>query len=377
MAHIAYPSTPNFKNFKTDYVHALNRYLQDDLAPSDSDVSDPIPEKRPPTKATFFGSVKLHGTNATIVFHNGNKAHPQIQSRSWVIESTKKDNLGTFALLSAAPLASLVDQILAVRGQGSHFRELYICGEIAGKGVQKGVALVALERFFAIFNIRIDGHWVDMRQYKSCSLPKHRIYNIAQYKTFEVDIDFRADTTAVHELMTQYTTAVCEACPFGAAFFDNAGRPVTGPGEGIVWTMVRSLDEDGELDDTILCNFKTKGEKFTTTNAPREPQKNANPAVADATAQFADYALAERRFEQGIEYLEGEQGRVGKPVDGYDVKLTGAFIKWVTEDAIKEERNEMERLGVPEKEAKRELGVRAKQWYARKCTEMADALTAG
>ncbi|KAJ6531771.1 hypothetical protein B0H19DRAFT_966587 [Mycena capillaripes] len=366
MAHIAYPSTPNFKNFKTDYVRALDR-------PQDaSDSEDSPPYKRPPTKATFFGTVKLHGTNATIVFGNGKKVNPQIQSRSWIIVDTKKDNCGTFALLSKAPLSSLVDQILTARGEGPKFREIYIAGEIAGRGVQKGVAIVALERFFAIFNIRIDGHWVDMRKYRNCSLPEHRIFNLAQYKTYEVDIDFRAPTAAVHELMNQYTAEVYETCPFGAAFVDEAGRSIAGRGEGIVWTMVRSpyMDEtDGrEFDNTLLCNFKTKGENFATTSQTPKEQKNL-AGVAEA-AQFADYALAERRFEQGIEYLEGEQARQGLPIAGYDVKLTGAFIKWVTEDAIKEERNEMERRGVPERDAKRELGARAKLWYVRKCNEV-------
>jgi hypothetical protein len=237
-----------------------------------------------------------------------------------------------------------------------------------------------LQRFFAIFNIRIDDHWVDMRQYKTCSLPDHRIFNVAQYKTFEVEIDFRAPTDAVHELMNQYTEEVCEACPFGGAFVDAAGKPVTGPGEGIVWTMVRSpyMDEgeDREFDDTFLVNFKTKGENFATTSRAPKELKNADPNAAHLAAQFADYALAERRFEQGIEYLEGEQARQGLPISGYDIKLTGAFIKWVTEDAIKEERNEMVRLGVAEKDAKRELGARAKLWYARKCRDIADGLTA-
>ncbi|KAJ6501056.1 hypothetical protein C8R47DRAFT_1255458 [Mycena vitilis] len=127
MAHIAYPSTPNFKNFKTDYVYALDR----DRA---EDALEAQPHKRPPTKATFFGTVKLHGTNATVVFGNGRKVNPQIQSRSWVITDNKKDNCGTFALLSEAPLSALVDQILAVRDEGPKFREIYIAGEIAGKG---------------------------------------------------------------------------------------------------------------------------------------------------------------------------------------------------------------------------------------------------
>ncbi|KAF7330554.1 Glycoside hydrolase family 5 protein [Mycena venus] len=358
MAHIAYPSTPNFKNFKTDYVRTL-----DWVPPQDGAASSEAPRKRPPTRATFFGTVKLHGTNATVVFKNGNKRHAQIQSRSWIIEDTKKDNCGTYALLSKAPLSSLIDQILAV----------------AGKGVQKGVAITALDRFFAIFNIRIDGRWVDMRQYKGCSLPEHRIYNLAQYK----NIRSRNRLSGTNDSGSRFNVSihrggVCEECPFGAAFVDGAGNRVTGGGEGIVWTMVRSpyMDEgdDREFDDTFLVNFKTKGENFATTSqVPKAPK---NPDIANAAAQFADYALAERRYEQGIEYLEGEQARQGWEKNGYDVKLTGAFIKWVTEDAIKEERNEMERLGVPEKDAKREVGARAKLWYARKCRDVADALMA-
>ncbi|KAJ7486727.1 hypothetical protein FB451DRAFT_967343, partial [Mycena latifolia] len=348
MAHIAYPSTPSFTNFRTTYVRAIDR-------PPSSESSGSTAQTRlpPPTKATFFGTVKLHGTNATLVFRPGDKGNPQIQARTWVIESAAKDNMGTFTLLSAAPLASLVDQILAVRGQGSEFEEIYVCGEVAGKGIQKGVAIAAMERFFAIFNIRIDGRWVDMRQYKSCNLPEYRIYNVAQYRTFEVDIDFRASTAAVYERMKAYTAEVCDACPFGAAF-DAAGARVTGGGEGIVWTMVRTpfMDEgsDRAFDDTLLVNFKTKGKLFESTFQAPKPSTPASGAAA--AAQFAEYALGERRFEQGVEYLEGEQARAGAPVGGYDVRLTGAFIKWVADDAIKEEREEMERLGAPERDAR-------------------------
>ncbi|KAJ7650308.1 hypothetical protein FB45DRAFT_726937, partial [Roridomyces roridus] len=334
-AHIPYPSTPNFKNFTTDYQKLL--------------VSDAA-AKYTPTRASFVGTVKLHGTNATVVFSHGDKSNPRIQSRSWIIGSNKKDNMGTYALLSKAPLASLVDQILAARGQ-STFNEIFIAGEIAGRGVQKGVAIVALERFFAIFNIRIDGHWVDIRQYKSCSLPEYRIFNVAEYKTYEIDIDFSGSTAAAHERMNEYTTEVYDACPFGSAFVDEKGKQVSGRGEGIVWTMVGG---DGkQFDDTVLWNFKTKGESFSTTSAPKEKKAVVgDPATASAVMQFVDYALAERRFEQGVEYLEGEQARQGKPVAGYDIRSLGVFMKWVVEDTIKEERNEMERLGAPEKDAR-------------------------
>ncbi|KAJ7603790.1 hypothetical protein DFH06DRAFT_1256106 [Mycena polygramma] len=336
MAHIAYPSTPNFKNFKTDY--------------------------RPPTKATFFGTVKLHGTNATLVFGNGRKVNPQIQSRSWVITDNKKDNCGTFALLSKAPLSALVDQILAVRGEGPKFREIYIAGEIAGKGVQKGVAIVAWSASSRFSNIRIDGHWMDMRNTE--------FFNVAQYKTFEVDIDFRSHDSDPQTHGRIHGGGCTKSVPFGSSFVDGAGQPISGRGEGIVWTMVRSpyMDEsDGrEFDDTMLVNFKTKGETFSATSQTPKEQKNLDPNVAKAAVEFADYALAERRFEQVSSIWRGNR---------HD-RANRAFIKWVTEDAIKEERNEMERLAVPEKEARRELSGRAKLWYARKCREIADGLTA-
>jgi hypothetical protein len=214
-----------------------------------------------------------------------------------------------------------------------------------------------------------------MRQYKSCCLPAHRIYNVANCKTYEVEIDFRVNTAAAYDRMLQYTAEVCEECPFGADFVDSVGGRISGPGEGIVWTMVRTpyMEEDEEhaFDDTLLCNFKTKGKFDTVNNTTVKPQQSNVPStLLDAAADFAEYALGERRFEQGIEYLEGEQARKGEPRAGYNVKLTGAFIEWVAADAMKEEAHEMEQRGIPQKLAKAELVRRAKQWYARRCNEV-------
>jgi len=172
---------------------------------------------------------------------------------------------------------------------------------------------------------------------------------------------------AAVEEIDSYTKDVYAECPFSAAFVDAAGKKISGPGEGIVWTMVRpdNIEEGHFFDDTVLWNFKTKGTKFSTVRAPRN--KNAAP-VSDIAVQFAEYALGERRFEQGIEFLQQEQTRKGvEHVRVYDWKLVGAFIKWVSEDAVKEERNEMTRMGVNEKDARLELGNRARQWYVAKC----------
>lgn len=359
--HIPYPSTPNWTNFKRDYITALNY--------------DPMR----PRQCTFVGTVKLHGTNATIVFRNQDTRHPQIQARTWIIEDNARDNLGTRKFLSATPLHALVAEILRVRNAGSRFSEILIAGEMAGRGVQKGVAIAEMQPFFAIFNIRIDDKWVDIREYKSVALPEHRIFNLAQYETFEVQVDFTKDTTAVSKQMDEYTAIVCDKCPFGANFVAADGKKIAGKGEGIVWTMVRPASKSEDVfDDTDLWNFKTKGEAFSTTKPrpPRnkEPQEAAPPG---AVVQFTDYALGERRFEQGLEFLLQLQAQKGdRTMGSYDLKQTGAFIQWVTDDAIKEEKNEMEAMGVSEKEARRGISTRARLWYMEKCKEEADKQTA-
>ena len=368
--HDPYPETPTFTNFKRNYIHALER-----SPPLNEGELQPL--SRPPRVGTFLGTVKLHGTNASIVYYKGDKSNPTFQARNWVI-TEGKDNQGTRALLSTAPLHSLVDEILRIHNT-STFDSIYIAGEIAGKGVQKGVAITKLERFFAIFNIRIDGNWVDMRKYKSVALPKYRIFNIAQYPTFTIAIDFREDTKDVSDQMEKWTTEVYSECPFGSAFKDPEGKKVSGVGEGIVWTLIESQDEERPLKRDMLWNFKTKGEKFSTVNPPKNP-KSPNPVAIKsqgAAVLFADYALTERRLEQGLEHLLLEQSRNGVPEseqNALDPKLTGAFLKWVANDAIKEENHKMKELEANEKDVRKEFSTRAGIWFAKTCRDASNDL---
>jgi hypothetical protein len=313
--HIPYPSTPSFDNFKIQYLRALTYTPPGEDGQADGGNGEIELRSRPPRFGTFLGTIKLHGTNASLVFSKNDKQNPRIQARTWVIEEGK-DNQGTRSLLSKAPLHELVDEILRIHKSNS-FEEIYIAGEIAGKGVQKGVAIVKLDRFFAIFNIRINGSWVDMRDYKSVALPQHRIFNLAQYPNFIIDIDFRKDTKLISDQMEKWTVEVARECPFGAAFLDTDGKKVTGVGEGIVWTLVASEDKERPLDRDVLWNFKTKGEQFST--SARAPKQNAATQATGPTklqgaaGLFADYALTERRFEQGLEHLLLEQSRKGVP----------------------------------------------------------------
>jgi hypothetical protein len=166
-----------------------------------------------------------------------------------------------------------------------------------GTGIQAGVAVAYLERFFAIFNIRIDGHWVDIRDCKTVQLPQHCVYNIANFKTYELDINLNdeADCGRAYDLMKRCTLEVADSCPVGkdllqmegAKLILKKGAPQVFGGEGIVWTMVPTPEYD-----TQLFNFKTKADQFLPVNAKVSKQApTVNAAEAERVAEFVDYVL--------------------------------------------------------------------------------------
>jgi len=380
MAFVAYPSTPDFAKFRKNFI------LVNSVSATTSGETNLALE---PRKRTFVGAVKLHGTNASIIIRNSSNPVVQYQSRNKVISTDPKDdNIGTAAFLSNVPLDTLLAEILRIRG-ASEFEEIFIVGEWAGTGIQKGVAIASLKRFFAIFNIRVDGHWVDIRDYKTVHSPVDRVYNIANFMTFEVtiDIDNDEDWGTVFKQMKQYTLEVAGRCPVGetllqevdaTAVSKNGGAPVAA-GEGIVWTMVPTSGNDYQL-----YNFKMKAEQFSVT--AYAPKSRATGSVNhDAVTEFVDFALGkclilvgttvftisifvgERRLEQGIEYLQ----EIGKDPD--EMKSVEAYMRWVIEDVIKEEGWRLEerdesgltplQRGVTEKQVKKLVGSRARDWF--------------
>jgi RNA ligase len=273
MEFVEYPSTPDFFKFTN-------------------------PTYTKPTKGTsFIGTVKLHGTNASILCRSSPTLIFQYQSRNKVISTLPgDDNAGTAAFLSALPMSTIINEILRIR-QVETFEEIFIAGEWAGTGIQTGVAVAHLERFFAIFNIQVDGHWVDIRDYNTVHLPRHRVYNIANFKTYEVDFDLNdaADCGKAYDLMKEYTLEVANLCPVakdlleleGAKVILKKGAPQVFGGEGIVWTIVPTPEYDAQL-----FNFKTKADQFLPVNAKaskRPPPTNATDS--EKVAAFVDYVL--------------------------------------------------------------------------------------
>lgn len=109
-----------------------------------------------------------------------------------------------------------------------------IYGEWAGKGTQTGVAISNIEKSFFIFGVKISkpndpdhtSYWVD---YSNLRKNDKRIYNIDDFKTYSIDIDFNMPGLAQNKL-AEITNEVEAECPVAKEF----GH--LGIGEGVVWS---------------------------------------------------------------------------------------------------------------------------------------------
>lgn len=272
----------------------------------------------------FKGTVKLHGTNAGIVNY-GNKI--EFQSRERVL-SLDDDNAGFMNAMHKKDLSFLFEGLYP-----SVYSAVY--GEWCGGNIQKGVAINGLEKMFVIFGIKVDDVWVE--------LPKdlHRndmgIYNILQFPTYEVDIDFN-NPEAIQNKLIKMTISVEDQCPVGK-FFNKEGI-----GEGIVFTCIT----DQEL------KFKSKGEKHSASKVKVlnaidvEAMKNIN--------EFVEMAVSENRLKQGISFFKENNILI-------DSKNTGEFLRWVVNDVLKEERDTLDASGLDEKKVKSTIVSLARVWF--------------
>lgn len=347
MEHISYPHTVSFAVFKKEKLGEREFQLSQQLRPTF------------PLSGRYRGTIKLHGTNATLVFRDSSTT-PTYQSRNRII-TLANDNQGTVAHLPTAVVVPLVRRITHIHGS-PRFAEIMLAGELCGVGIQNGVAVSTMPRFFCVFGICIDGVWVDMARYASVEVPEARVFNIMNYRTWEVKISLAGNTSAVYQQMMAYTEEVGKRCPFAEKFVDAEGAQVVGPGEGIVWTLIPEDSHDASVK-MALTNFKTKTDAFVTTS--RTPKAPQNPAAVDASvlaARFVEYAVGERRLEQGVEYMR----EMRRPFEKQNV---GEFMKWVVEDTVREEVGAMIEMGADEKIVRKLVARRAGKFWVKMCDE--------
>jgi len=287
---------------------------------------------------TFIGTVKLHGTNASVVLGGEDIVY---QSRNRVL-SVGDDNCG-FALAMSENSTWFNQFHTSLKEQ--YGDEIFIVyGEWCGQGIQGGVAISSLSKMFVIFDVKIinenKNYYIENLQ--DIDFPEHsNIHSIYKASRYEVEVDCNNPDLAIEKL-NEYTANVEDECPFGK-LFDAAGI-----GEGIVW---KSYTGNG-----YRYTFKTKGEKHSKSKVAKAPKVQLTPEQHATQESFITAVLNEGRMKQGLDYLREFNH---EPT----MSSFGIFIKWVISDVISEEADTMKENGFDKKSLGKILPNQIRSWY--------------
>lgn len=312
-AHIPFPEIQQFRNT----IKLVRERAEHDRVP--------LPVLR------FVGSVKLHGTNSSIVFPENGGFY--CQNRTQVIAPGKTDNAGFAAWVEAnKDLFSRLDRAGIV---------LY--GEWCGQGIQKGVAISQVPKNFIVFAAKDlgFGYWYGRHSLTRLStrLSLKCIYNFPNWK---LNIDFSRPEEVQNKLV-ELTQAVENECPVGKAL------GVLGVGEGIVW-----WPEQNDDFNTRDLAFKVKGEKHSETKVKTLAAVDVEKLAS--IQELVEAVLTEHRLEKKLDALKEQGGEL-------DIKSAGAFLKLVGQDVSKEEADTIAASGLPNNEVMGAVQKKAKQWW--------------
>lgn len=326
---VKFPSTGQFRNTVQAVKHQA-RFNGLDANGEPTYNNNPLPT------LMFRGTVKLHGTNAAVVFRPEG-IHFQSRERILTLE---EDNAGFCAYMTGqeVELKCLQRKILDAFSLDPDTAVIALFGEWCGGNIQKGVALNGLPKMFVFFLLNINGYWfeVDCIQSKSYA----NIYSILDFKTWHKAIDFSNPEFSQNEL-ADLTNQVETNCPVGKEF------GVDGIGEGIVWRCITKAAPE--------YWFKVKGEKHSASKV--KTLASVDIEQVKEVYAFVEKTVTENRLVQAMAYLKDE---LRKPVDQTS---TGDFIRWVVGDIHKEEADTLQASGLNPKDVNAKISAAAKAWY--------------
>jgi hypothetical protein len=267
----------------------------------------------------FLGNCKLHGSLGAISYHVDEGIWAQSKEQ---IITPQNDNHGFafFVESNKDVFLKLFEKRLSVRKN----EILTIFGEWIGKSIQKGVAISNMDKSFVIFaikstqllpNSKDEVRWYRNREFNLIKSPENRIYNILDYPTWEININFN-NPKSVQDQMIEITNSVEKECPFAKTF------GISGIGEGVVYTSTTS--KFGTL------RFKVKGEKHSGKTKKTKDRVAVDPIKMKSIEDFVNYAVHEDRLEQGLDKIFLSKGKM------IDIKKLGDYLKWIVNDIMEE-----------------------------------------
>ena len=279
------------------------------------------------------------------------------QSRENII-TPQSDNAGSafFVESNKEAFIELFNQVKEKHNLDLTTNTISIYGEWAGKGIQKSVAIANIDKSMFIFGVKITPHpkdegdktpayWVDSSYLRN---HEHKIYNIEDYKSYEIEIDFNYPQLSQNKII-EMTIEVEDECPVGKAF----GH--IGIGEGIVFAY--------RTDDGETYRFKSKGEKHSkaskvTTLKPVDDVKINN--IIETVNKVTPTWRMDQMLDKTFDLMNGGQ---------IDIKKLGEFIKNVIADIMKEELETIAEAGLEPKDINSKVSERCRNYFFQKQNE--------
>ena len=343
---IKFPSINQYRQV-VKHVQTQSQYVgKDENGDAIYDKSLPFPVLK------FRGTVKLHGTNGGITY-NWKTGETTYQSRERELSLTS-DNAGFMLHMMQHRLEYDVSlqvlELLDIEIPGDSVDSITIFGEWCGGSIQKGVALNGLEKMFVVFAVKIvyddeTSEWVPVDKLHIHS-PERRIFNIATFPKWELDIDFARPEIAQNK-MIEITEAVEAECPVGAYF----GIP-NGVGEGVVWTCISPGYENSGTW------FKVKGEKHSVSRV--KTLSTVDVEAVQAVHDFVENTVTGPRLEWALDNMLVEKQLP------FEMKSMGDFIRIVYNDVLKEEMDIIVELQLDPKKLGSPIANKARPWYMKR-----------
>jgi hypothetical protein len=303
---------------------------------------------------TYRATVKLHGTNAGIIYTFNELTHEyetQFQSRSNIITPVK-DNAGFATFASTINTEGLLAQVMKAVGDIGYTPEVVrVYGEWCGGNIQKGVALNGLDKMFVIFAIKVDDRWLTHNELLNIKSEEERVYNILKFPVWDFEIDFNNPKEAA-ESIARVVDQVEASCPAGKAFGND------GVGEGVVLTCLN----EGYTGSKFW--FKAKGEKHAKSGKGDKKNKVAvDIERVNNIKALVETIVPESRLVQGLDYLKQNDKEISR-------KSTGDYLKWLYEDVVKEELDTIVGNGFEPKEISGEISNYGRTWFFKQVDEL-------
>lgn len=334
MKHYSFPSIGQFYHARKELIKRATYVGRDKKGDPVFNNTLPLPV------VEFEGTVKLHGTNAAIVFLPEGEEY--FQSRENVV-TPENDNFGFARMMKE--LSHSFDEI---RKNFDNTKIIVLYGEWAGEGLKNNAAITKLTKafyLFAAFEIlpETDEFGANLKREIDITGWKMPLgfFNIKDFPSFKVNIDLQNPEPAIIEI-NKLVSTVEKCCPVAAKM------GVEGIGEGLVFKPT-----DDRLKESRFW-FKTKGAEHS--NSQVRVMVTVDPVKYATEQKFLEVAASEERLEQGFNFIIHNFGSASE-------KNTGDFLRWLFNDVVKEMTEEMKLAGIEEKNLGKMLAQKARPWY--------------